>query len=42
MVWGEPVFAGRDDDADALIADWTARLRALDARANALLRNDHG
>jgi lysophospholipid acyltransferase (LPLAT)-like uncharacterized protein len=42
MVWGEPVHAGRDDDADTLIADWTARLRALDARANALLRNDHG
>jgi lysophospholipid acyltransferase (LPLAT)-like uncharacterized protein len=39
MVWGEPVHAGRDDDADALIADWTMRLRALDARANALVGN---
>lgn len=37
MVWGEPLHAGRDDDADALAADWTARLRALDARANALV-----
>ena len=41
MVWGEPVHAGRDDDADALIADWTQKLRALDARANALVGN-HG
>ena len=41
MVWGEPVHAGRDDDADALIADWTQRLRALDERANALVGN-HG
>jgi lysophospholipid acyltransferase (LPLAT)-like uncharacterized protein len=37
MVWGEPLHAGRDDDAYALAADWTARLRALDARANALV-----
>ena len=41
MVWGQPVYASRDDDADALVVDWTARLRALDARANTLV-NEHG
>ncbi len=42
MVWGEPVFASRDDDADALLERWTQAMRALDARANALVGNAHG
>ncbi len=42
MVWGEVVHAGRGDDADALSEDWSRRMRALDARANILVGNDHG
>lgn len=37
MVWGGPFFARREDDADALTADWTRRLRDLDAQAQAIV-----
>jgi lysophospholipid acyltransferase (LPLAT)-like uncharacterized protein len=37
MVWGGPFHARRDDDPDALTAQWTAALRALDDRAQALV-----
>jgi lysophospholipid acyltransferase (LPLAT)-like uncharacterized protein len=37
MVWDAPPRASRDADPEALIADWTARLHAASARAEALL-----
>jgi lysophospholipid acyltransferase (LPLAT)-like uncharacterized protein len=37
MVWDAPPPAGRDADPEALIADWTARLQAVSARAEAIL-----
>ena len=40
MVWDGPFHAGRDDDADALTAAWTGRLRALDAQAQALVMDE--
>jgi lysophospholipid acyltransferase (LPLAT)-like uncharacterized protein len=40
MVWGGPFHAGRDDDADALTAEWTQRLRDLDAQAQAIVAGD--
>lgn len=37
LVWDEPARAGREDDVDALVADWTGRLNAVTRRAEALL-----
>jgi hypothetical protein len=42
LVWDEPVYARRDDDVDVLVADWTARLNAATARAEALLDGPGG
>ncbi|OJU11920.1 MAG: hypothetical protein BGN86_13775 [Caulobacterales bacterium 68-7] len=39
MVWDGPLRANRDDDPEALVADWTARLSAVTARAEALVGN---
>jgi lysophospholipid acyltransferase (LPLAT)-like uncharacterized protein len=37
MVWDGPLRAKRDDDPEALVADWAARLSAVTARAEALV-----
>jgi lysophospholipid acyltransferase (LPLAT)-like uncharacterized protein len=37
MVWDGPLRVGRDDDPEALAAEWAQRLTALTARAEALL-----
>lgn len=37
MVWDGPVYAGRDDDLEALNAEWAARLSAVTRRAEAML-----
>ncbi|MDP1738534.1 MAG: lysophospholipid acyltransferase family protein [Caulobacter sp.] len=37
MVWDGPHYARRDDDLEALAADWAARLTAVTERAEAIL-----
>ncbi|MGE5502138.1 MAG: lysophospholipid acyltransferase family protein [Ignavibacteriales bacterium] len=37
MVWDGPLGAARDEDAEALAAEWARRLSAVTARAEALL-----
>jgi len=37
MVWEGPIRVGRDEDSEALAADWARRLTALTDRAEALL-----
>lgn len=37
MVWDGPVHAGRDDDPDALVETWGARLSAVSRRAEAIV-----
>jgi lysophospholipid acyltransferase (LPLAT)-like uncharacterized protein len=37
MVWDGPLTAGRGDTPEAIVEDWQARLRAVTARAEALL-----
>jgi len=42
LVWDEPVYAGREDDVDEKVADWTARMNAMTRRAEALLDAPRG
>lgn len=42
MVWDGPVYAGRDDDLEALTVEWAARLTAVTERAEALLDGPGG
>ena len=37
MVWDEPAVMTRDDDPDALVETWTARLSAVSRRAEAIV-----
>ncbi len=42
MVWDGPVYAGREDDLEALNVEWAARLSAVTRRAEALLDGTGG
>lgn len=42
MVWDGPVYAGRDDDPEALTVEWAARLSAATRRAEALVDGPRG
>lgn len=42
MVWDGPHFAGRDDDLEARVADWAARLTAVQRRAEAIVDGADG